>query len=556
MTLAFNVSNLGPLSQIGFDYKDVGTAVYLATGAYGWFKSRERTLSLEQTLAASGVSLAIVSTFNSSRYTKYRQDHGCTCGVARTLQNTITRIKLPKASTALEGHAGMMCLRALTLALLCFVDQSQIPAILKDILPRRLFHYDQEGEEFVIEGPSLAALIRYVQAINTEESIDDLRTKLLNRVDSQIQRVTNATMDDILISQQTEIGHIVGLVDWLLTPAAKRDISIYRTRSLRVWCLALVLSELGFELEADRTAVTEPLSLSKLERESEYYNHEARVVLVLASGWSTDQARKLSHAIHDRFHQRVHIPPRIITVRAFPAIAYADNVMDQSFRGFPADATDLERAFVGTFVFVRHKLSCESSVRTAAGLESAKDIDKSLYGALLEEPGAAQERDVLRALKRFFRHSCRLNDQDIPRLQSFVGPLLTPLICEFLVPWHNRRGESTELFEGDSRIMMDHILFSSIIAVFSLFINTDTDMTDKSGLDMEFIYTGPIWRTRGGGSILNKWFAQTMSFLISLEADYSSSQLRDYRWNMLVQKVTASSSNSAVPARSLRLPRI
>jgi len=45
MELAFNAA-WGPLTQIAVPLINVKSAVQLAVGAYGWWKARERTLSL------------------------------------------------------------------------------------------------------------------------------------------------------------------------------------------------------------------------------------------------------------------------------------------------------------------------------------------------------------------------------------------------------------------------------------------------------------------------------------------------------------------------------
>ena len=71
------------------------------------------------------------------------------------------------------------------------------------------------------------------------------RNRLLSEIDLQIQRVTCAELVDRQASKHTEGGQIAGLLDWLLTPLSQIKSYIHRTRSLKVWCLALAFSELG-----------------------------------------------------------------------------------------------------------------------------------------------------------------------------------------------------------------------------------------------------------------------------------------------------------------------
>jgi len=67
MELQFN-ANWGPLSGIGLPFLDLKSAVELAVGAYGWWKARERTRSLEQVLGSAGCQLSVCSTFDFARY--------------------------------------------------------------------------------------------------------------------------------------------------------------------------------------------------------------------------------------------------------------------------------------------------------------------------------------------------------------------------------------------------------------------------------------------------------------------------------------------------------
>ena len=73
MDLSFNVSGAGPLSQISAHIISLDTAVWLASGAIGWWKARERSLSLIDTLSARKMSLVSTSSFNYKAYSEARE---------------------------------------------------------------------------------------------------------------------------------------------------------------------------------------------------------------------------------------------------------------------------------------------------------------------------------------------------------------------------------------------------------------------------------------------------------------------------------------------------
>ena len=156
MSLSFNI-DAGPLSQVGLEIASMTTAVQLATGAYGWFRARERSQSLHQLLSSSGGELVTTSSFNASVYKSVRIRHGPMRGAV--VQNrTIVPVKLPKANTAIPDHAGLACLRALTAGLLSLYGLEATVAVLKDVIPTSLVQYHQEGTTFEFEGSLLAGL--------------------------------------------------------------------------------------------------------------------------------------------------------------------------------------------------------------------------------------------------------------------------------------------------------------------------------------------------------------------------------------------------------------
>ena len=505
MSLGFSVPNLGPLNQVGFAFKDIGTAVYLATKAYGWYNSRERVLSLEQTLASSGVHLIATSTFNRETYLVTTQEHCNTWGVARNFSNVISRVRLPRASTAMEGHPGVLCLRALTAGLLCFVEINQVQLILKEVIPSRLFNYEQEDTEMVIEGPFLAALTSYIRSIDTEEGAAGLRTYLLDHTDNQMQRITHATVADLLVAEQTEVGHITGFLDWLLTPALKRKKSVYRTRSLRVWCLALALSRLGFEVEADRVALKSAPAVSNSATQDEHYNLPAVVVLVLVPGWKTDHARKETKITSGEANGRIVIPPRLIPIRALPAVAYATQASTEIplSKRLETDASDLEKAFLGTYTYIRYRLSSNAKIRRAAGLSTSTPIDGTFYKNLLDE---SYRMEDLGLLFDYFQVPGGGEYTQPTHLNHLVKDLMIPVVRNYLLHWK-------DFHQKKLRFMIDHLRQAFVLATVSLFVRDDSGLVSESGMGVHLIYSGRSWRDGDRTGSLDELYDKTFDFL-------------------------------------------
>ena len=506
MAVSFAV-NLGPLSEIVVGYKDVATAVYLANDVRGWWKARERAVSLEQTLASSGTSLVPSFTFNSNLYLELRRNYSKAWGVARNVTNTITRLCLPRASTATEGSSGLLCLRALTTGLLCFVDQEQTPYILKDVLPSRLFHYEQADKEIPIEGPYFAALVHYVQSIATEEGADDIRAHLLRHTDSQLPRVTSATLAEMQNIQNTEVGHLTGFLDWLLTAVPKRQTNCYRTRSLKVWCLALVLSDLGFEVEADRLPMIQRREPSQIATNDDDYNEGPMVVLVLASGWHTDIGRKLSDTRHDIVNRPVNVPPRLVPVRALPPLVFAD--LTHKFISIKSEsiAKELEEAFFGTYAFIRYRLSCDQRIRHVTRLAGPLPFNSSKYRILLDNSCDTKDTTgYANLLGMTYGHQ---------RTRNLAASLMGPAIRTYLIPFY-------EKIEPISiGLMVTHLLAAFTLATMSLFVLGDDVASDDLGLDLQLLYTERFWN-RNESSFMDECFEKAAVFLDYLYSNRSS----------------------------------
>ncbi len=368
MELAIAISK-GPFNQIAFPLISLDSAIQLAIGAAGWYKGRERALSLRQTLEARKASLVPTDTFVRERYWGLRGDHGGVCGAVISPSRKLLKIPLPGASTAVAGDPGLDCLRALIVGLSCFVDVQQTISLLKDILPQYMLHYGQDDPDQPqsLEGACLAATIQFVAAVWEEEGVDQLKDHLHTAVSRGLERVTNASLQELLASQYTELAQISGMLKWALAagwsrsfaPLGKPD---YSTRSLKVWSLALVLAELGFSLEASRSAVTSPYVSERHQRAT---HGLPEVILILASGWPTDTGAvdALNYEVSGTKPQ-VTSQPRIIPIRAAPAMAFTD---------FGAKLIDvspeaLDQAFFGTFTYVQNFLKGQAWACSASGV--------------------------------------------------------------------------------------------------------------------------------------------------------------------------------------------
>lgn len=260
MELGFTVS-AGPLSQISVHLLSLETAVQLATGLWGWYKGPQLIQSLQQTLEARNTALVPSQTFFHDRYTILRNEHGGVYGAAFDTSRSLIRLALPRASTALSDDAGIDCLRALIVGLSCFMVEEQIYVLLRDLIPQHLLHFQQDDDARRLDGASLTATLHFIATVMYEESVDEVRDRLLDVVDSQLPRVSGASRSELLACQHAEIRQIAGLLRWVLNPAYKFEGSFkpaYATRSLKVWALTLVLAERGFEVEASRIAVKAP----------------------------------------------------------------------------------------------------------------------------------------------------------------------------------------------------------------------------------------------------------------------------------------------------------
>jgi hypothetical protein len=182
MELSFNVA-WGPISQVALPLIDVNSAVQLAVGAYGWWKARERTAGLVETINANGGHLASCIAFNPTLYFAIRRNnkfHGTAWNDGK-----LESVNLPNASTGTFGDAGILCLRAITTVLLALYDTDCVSTILKYIIPQYLVNYNLEGDSITLDGPFEASVREFVTSIGAEEECSTLRNDMHRKVDQE-----------------------------------------------------------------------------------------------------------------------------------------------------------------------------------------------------------------------------------------------------------------------------------------------------------------------------------------------------------------------------------
>ncbi|KAJ7036553.1 hypothetical protein C8F04DRAFT_472821 [Mycena alexandri] len=287
MELGFSVKR-GPLTQISLPILGLDTAVHLAVGAYGWWKARERHMSLAHQLETNGAHLTTVTSFNRTTYLSAREGTAVR-GAAMVQQGALSSVQLPNASTAKDDAA--MCIRALVTALFCFFTEEGVTEIVSNVMPDFLLRYDLDDVKIPIDGALRAALRQYIVTVQTEEDSDSLRQRLLERVQVMCGTVTQVLSPDDMAADNIldGDGHLmICLIRWVLTSAHKRKEEWYPTRSMRVWSLAIVLESIGFDIHAYPTpAATEEVYLQHSSPTAHYGGH-SQVVLVTAPVGDTD----------------------------------------------------------------------------------------------------------------------------------------------------------------------------------------------------------------------------------------------------------------------------
>lgn len=380
MELGFSVT-AGPLSQISVSLFSVELAVQLATGAYGWWKARDRGHSMLGLVESRACRITTTSTFNLIRYVDKRRD-SLTRGVARDPDGVISCVSLPNASSASSGDQGIVCLRAVTCALMCFYDSNTVLDILIGVLPGTIYTSDQEGGNEEITGPLLASLRQFVIAAGVEEDSDDLRQRLLDVVDSLLPNVTGATKGDIFDCDnflESDVPNFIGALRWILTPVLKREQNVYPTRSLKVWALSLIMAQLGFEVAASMHAISSRQDYEAYVQNTGYQATFQEVILVTSNHGPTDP---LSHQQSSR--QDPGPSTRIGTIRSIPWVVFR-NLQDNQGLATPKY---LSEAWEYTFDYVYGILEPAQPGKNKANFETTIEFTEAAnqsFGKTLHE---------------------------------------------------------------------------------------------------------------------------------------------------------------------------
>ena len=324
MEVAFNVRNAGPLSQISVHLFSLANAVQVAVGAYGWWRARERVQSLVTTVEAAGASLVSTSSFNLRSY-----EERCAEVKIRGVcveRGTVVRATLPKASTANTGDAGQKCLRALTIELLCFFNQEAVTKILAEVVPTALLNLDQQGQSFVFEGPLWTSLADYVKAVEREEDNSSLRQDLLDHLGQFFQATgTETGLAGVDWTFGSDYAKVRGLIKWALQPLMRR-LPQYQTRSLLAWSLAIVLSQLCFDV------LPSPILIARKDQVQGDAERQAQqgynVFLVTGSDMKTDPMEPEVLAWDLKLNPSSPfntLKPRILSMRAIPWFAFRES---------------------------------------------------------------------------------------------------------------------------------------------------------------------------------------------------------------------------------------
>jgi hypothetical protein len=317
MELAFNVA-WGPLTQIAVPFIDIKAAVELAVGAYGWWKARERTLSLMEMIKSEGGRLTPSFSFNVARYLAAPQL--CQFRAIASVDGRLEAVALPNASTANIGDAGANCLRAIVTALLALYDVATTTEVLAYVIPRCLINYDLEGEHPEAVGPFLQSVRHYVKGVADEELCSTTRKQLHTYVDEEYRTLFPENKFRIKNVQDIEIPLIIGLLEWILMAPSKRSSAWYRTRSLTVWSLSIMLSRLGFDIGTTAMVVTtEKLYdeyMSSLLADPPF---EPEVALTTCAGRATNLSVPI---VGNPQRRRGSLSCRVVPIKAVPIVVF------------------------------------------------------------------------------------------------------------------------------------------------------------------------------------------------------------------------------------------
>ena len=319
MDVTFNVPNAGPLTAVSLHLLSFRTAVHLATGAYGWWKAKERTRSLSECLAANKAALVGTTSFNSLQYKETRRQ-GFIQGLV-VEEGRLRNVQGHIETTAVLDDFGKDCLRAITTGLLCFYGVASTVTILSDTVPFGLVQTEQDDGNLDFSGSNLTSLAEFVTAVATEEDCNTFRRHLLQQASDYQNALQGSTIQNILkcnpVGEQ-DLHLIIGLLRWMVLPKYRRLTQNYPTRSLRVWHVAVVMRELGFELNVAQECVTSTSDYALLVSDTQGLGEFFDVILVTASVGPTDHMM-----LHGMPIQSVEVRPQTTTLGGLPYASFS-----------------------------------------------------------------------------------------------------------------------------------------------------------------------------------------------------------------------------------------
>ncbi|GIK07138.1 hypothetical protein Aspvir_002793 [Aspergillus viridinutans] len=314
MELAFNVTGPGPLSQVGVHILSLDTAVNLATGAIGWWKSRSRSLSLVESISASKASLVCSSSFNVVSYRDRRSQTGRVRGLA-VQNNELSAIPGSIMQTAVSNDPGLDCLRALTTGLLVFYDVQKVTTILADVVPFGMLQPDHDDGMPEFAGPLLSSLRDWVASVAAEEDCNTYRSHLLDLASTAQDKLIGMGIprSAILDHSADDTNHLLGALRWMVTPRHRRDVTNYPTRSLYVWRTAVVMAELAFDISASSELIQTETQYQEFINNTTDFSHYSDIALVTTSVGDTDPW--MLQQVH---MESLRLRPQVTPIRSIP----------------------------------------------------------------------------------------------------------------------------------------------------------------------------------------------------------------------------------------------
>lgn len=454
MAVSFSF-NAGPLAQIGFNVLSLDTAYHLAVGAYGWYKARERSQSLNEVWKIAGGELISTSSFNIEQYSLAISRNSMVQGIV-IQQGQLLPTSLPRASTALPEDPGLACLRALVTGLLCFYDVEASLAILEAVIPTTLIQGNLEDSGFTIAGPGLSALRDYLNAVAVEEDNNVFRKYLLDKVAKLQSNLTGAPLASIQICEPVHSNDMhltIGALKWILLPVHNR-ISVYATRSLRVWSVAAAMHILGFEVSASSKAVNSYAEYASFTLNTRLGDGVfANIVLVTGNYGETDQMQESNH----RAAGYAGLRPQIMPVRGIPWSAF------RHMSGSSSNVNTQYLVDVWSYSFTQAKASVHPPTFNSFGFarmettEKAQKVIFELHRNLLRIYSPELQVICGKAMQMFVPSSANSSSWDPDAMSAWFDALELNQISE--------RPVDIEL--ADNSLIMTAIVLGTIYGVIS-----------------------------------------------------------------------------------------